>query len=655
MTTEGVKRKLTAILSADVKDYSRLMTEDEVATVQRITEYRELIGVRVREHRGRVVDSPGDNLLTEFPSALDSTRCAVEIQRVLRTRNADLPAIRRMEFRIGIHLGDVMVDGERIYGDGVNIAARLEGLAEPGGICISATMHEQVKNKLELEYEDMGEQDVKNIPEPIRVYRVLIDKSKTGSPQEEGASLPEKPSIVVMPFVNMSPDPDQEYFSDGLTEEIITDLSHIHDLLVISRSSAMTFKGTKKTIPEIARSVNVRYVLEGSVRKAGNNLRITAQLIDAATDAHLWAEKYSGTLDEVFDIQEKVSRSIVDALKLKLSPEEKKKIAARPIENVQAYEYYLKANAEILKFTEDAINYALRYLQNAIDIIGDNALLYSGMSFACWNLVNIGAKQEDYLVRAEEYVKKALLVDPESSKANTNLGHIDQFRGRLLDSVSHFKRALEVNQDEILALCGISTVYVVTGKISAAVPYCERLMQIDPLSFPANWYKGGLYYYDGRFNLALQAWRRLYRLEPENPFGQFMYALILTYHKEMDEAISIIDQNAKANPGTVFAKLGLILKYAIKGNKEKAFQEITPDFQKTVQRDYTYSHHLASFFALIDEKEETLNWLENAVNRGFINYPFLSEYDPFFENIRGEERFKKLMERVRFEWEHFKA
>ncbi len=495
---------------------------------------------------------------------------------------------------------------------------------------------------------------VKNLDSRYQNIDELLQELKK-MPSSVAISEKQEKSIVVLPFVNMSPDPKQEYFSDGLTEEIITDLSQIHTLRVISRTSAMMLKGTKKSINKISQELKVQYVLEGSVRKAGNNLRITAQLIDSINDKHLWAEKYSGTLDDVFDIQEKVSRKIVDALKLKLSPEENESLAERSIDNVAAYKYYLKANEEITKFSEDTINNALRNLQHAIDIIGENALLYSSMAFAYWNLVNIGIKQEDYLIKSEEYAKKSLLVDPESSTAHFVLGFIDFFREKQLESIHHFKKALEVNRDEIFALAGIAHVYEFAGKISAAVPYCERLMQIDPLSVPANWYKGGLYYYDGKFNLALQSWRKFYELHPENTLSLFMYAVILIYNNEIDEAITIIDQNAKTDPGNVVAKLGLILKYAIQGDEEKVFREMTPDFKKTCQRDLGFSHHISGIFAMLDVKDEALNWLENAVNFGFINYPFLNEYDPFLKNIRGEERFKKLMERVKYEWENFEV
>ncbi|MCK4814929.1 tetratricopeptide repeat protein, partial [bacterium] len=379
--------------------------------------------------------------------------------------------------------------------------------------------------------------------------------------------------------------------------------------------------------------------LEGSVRKAGNNLRITAQLIEAANDIHLWAEKYSGTLDDVFDIQETVSRSIVEALKLKLSPEENRRMSERPIENVPAYELYLKANAEIFKFTEEAINIAIRYLRKALDIIGDNALLHSGLAFAYFQLVNIGAKHEEYLVKAEEHVREALAMDPEFPKAHVVLGWIYCLL-EPLKSIFHLKKALAVSPDDSNAIAVLAVDYMALGKIAAAVPLSERLIQIDPLDFPPNYVKGALHFYSGQFDKALKAWHRLYEIYPESAYSRFSYALILTYNNQYDQAFSIIDHSAKTDPDNALTKLGLMLKYGLRDEKEKAFQEMTPDFQKTCQHDYSFSHHLAGVFALLGEKKEALNWLESAVNCGLFNYPLLNEYDPFLENIRGEERFK---------------
>ncbi|MEE9151849.1 MAG: adenylate/guanylate cyclase domain-containing protein, partial [Thermoplasmata archaeon] len=343
MTEEGFKRKLTAILSADVEGYSRLMGEDEDATIRTLTTYRELMSTLIQKHRGRVVDSPGDNLLAEFGSVADAVRCAVEVQEELRVRNAELPENRRMEFRIGINLGDVVQEGERIYGDGVNITARVEGLAEGGGICISGTVYDSIKNKLSLSYESLGEHTVKNITEPVRVYRMRVGpevrEEKAGPrrwqkaalaavvvlvvaagawaiwnfyfrpPPIEPASvekmaypLPDKPSIAVLPFVNMSGDPEQEYIADGISESIITALCKIPEMFVIARTSTSTYKGKSVKTQQVSEELGVRYVLEGSVQKAGDRIRVTAQLIDAISSHHLWADRYDRDIEDFFDL-----------------------------------------------------------------------------------------------------------------------------------------------------------------------------------------------------------------------------------------------------------------------------------------------------------------------------------------------------------------
>jgi non-specific serine/threonine protein kinase len=465
---------------------------------------------------------------------------------------------------------------------------------------------------------------------------------------------PEK-SIVVLPFADLSPQKDQEYFCDGMTEEIITDLSHVHELLVISRSSAMTFRGTTKKIPEIAGELKTRYVLEGSVRKAGNDLRIAAQLIDATNDAHIWAEKYSGTLNDVFDIQENVSRSIVKALKLMLTSEEKERLASRPIDNVAAYECYLKANAEVNKMTGDAINRAIRNLQNALDIIGDNALLYSGMAHAYLQLVNVGIEHEECLARAEEFAKKALSLDQGFAKAHAMLGWIACWSDPRAAN-NHFKKAFSISPDDPLVLLGFLIYYVQeAGRIAAAARLLERLVQVDPLDLGTKWMQGGIHFYNGEYSLALPPWQNLYDIYPENPFAQFYLAAIMVYLGQLDSAFFIIDKSASATPSNAFTKLGLMLKYAKIEDKDKTFSEMTPDFQKTCHRDITFSHHLAGIFSLLGEKNEAFAWLENAFDRGFINWPLLAEKDPWLANIRGEPRFKKLMERVKYEWEHFEV
>ncbi len=324
MTEARVERRLAAILAADVAGYSRLMGVDEEGTLAALKAFRrEIIDPEITDHRGRVVKTTGDGALVEFASAVEAVRCALEIQRAMAGRNANVPDNRRIEFRIGINVGDVIIDEGDIYGDGVNIAARVETLANPGAICLSENAYQQIKGKLALEVSDMGVHQLKNIAQPIRVFSVRLD----GTPERPPLAPPDKPSIAVLPFTNMSGDPEQEYFSDGISEDIITDLSKIAGLMVISRNSCFTYKGRAVDTRTVGRDLGVRSVLEGSIRRSGNRVRITAQLIDAATGGHLWAERYDRDLTDLFAVQDDVTRRIVDALKVTLSAAEKARLA----------------------------------------------------------------------------------------------------------------------------------------------------------------------------------------------------------------------------------------------------------------------------------------------------------------------------------------
>ena len=466
---------------------------------------------------------------------------------------------------------------------------------------------------------------------------------------------PEVKSIVVLPFENLSPDPEQEYFSDGLTEEVISDLSMVGAMQVISRSSAMTYKGSKKKIPEIAGELDVRYVLEGSVRRVGNNLRITVQLIDAERDVHLWADKYAGTLDDVFDMQEQVSKAIVDTLAVKLSAAEEESLSKRPIEDVSAYECHLRARVEIFKFTEDSTLLALRLLQNAIDIIGDNALLYSTMGFAYWQLVNMGVRQEDYLEKAHESVDRALALNPEHPSAHAVLGFICFLEGDQQQSAWHFKKSLCHVPDDPFAIGGLASTYLFVGKNSEASTLCEKLTRIDPLDFFSNIMPVYALLYDGQFERAVPASRRLLEMYPEVAYSALAHAAALIWSGDPEAAVPIIDKIAELNPDNAVTKVCLVLKHAILNDRDSALEEMTPDFIRTCRRDANYSHHLADAFALLGEVEEALDWLDTAIGMGLINYPMLAEYDPLLQNIRGEQRYEELMVRVKTEWEEFEA
>ena len=424
VNTQEFKRKLTAILSADVEGYSRLMGDDEQATVRTITAYRGIMSTLIQQYRGRVVDSPGDNLLAEFASVVDAVQCAVEIQQVLKARNAELPDDRKMEFRIGINLGDVIVEGDRIYGDGVNIAARVEGLCEGGCICLSGSAFEQIENKLPLVYESLGEHTVKNISKPVNVYKANIETLPAVSPVERKAlELPDKPSVAVLPFANVSGDPEQEYFSDGMAEDLITDLSKISSLFVISRNSSFTYKGKNVQVQQVGEELGVRYVLEGSVRKAGNRVRITAQLVDTKTGYHLWAERYDRNLDDIFELQDEVTQKIVAALKVELTQGEQENLERTPTDNLEAYDYFLRGESFLWSTTKETTAQARQMFKRAVELDPEFALAYAHLGMTYWlDWGLLWSNDPDNLEQGFNLAQRALALDDGLSRGHIVLG-----------------------------------------------------------------------------------------------------------------------------------------------------------------------------------------------------------------------------------------
>ena len=372
MGSERVERRLAAILAADVAGSCRLIGIDEEGTLAQLKALRKtLFDPEIAAHHGRVVKNTGDGALVEFASAVDAARCAVDIQRGMATQNTDVADDQRIEFRIGIHLGDIIIDDDDIFGDGVNIAARLEGIAEPGGVCMSDDAYRQVRGKVDIAFDDMGPQLLKNIAEPMRTWRVRLTgqtplQSGPAVSQPQALPLPDKPSIAVLPFQNMSGDPEQEYFADGMVEEIITALSRNHQLFVIARNSSFTFKGRAVDIKQVARDLGVRYVLEGSVRKSGNRIRITGQLIDAASGAHLWADRYDGALGDVFELQDQVATSVVGAIAPSLTQAEMERAKRKPTNSLDAYDYYLRGLTALWQYTKDGTEQACGLFERSV-------------------------------------------------------------------------------------------------------------------------------------------------------------------------------------------------------------------------------------------------------------------------------------------------
>jgi TolB-like protein len=382
LTRKHLERKLAAILAADVAGYSRLTRIDEEGTHVRLKEHlRVLVDPKVAAHRGRIVKTTGDGLLVEFNSVVDAVRCAIDVQRGMAERNADVPPKNRIEFRIGINVGDIIKDKGDIFGDGVNVAARLEATTEPGGISVSDDAYRQGRDKLDIAFEDAGEHNLKNIVRSVRVFRVKDPGA--AAIRRSTLALPDKPSIAVLPFQNLSTDPEQEYFADGVVEDITMALSRFHWLFVIARNSSFTYKGRSVDVKQVGRELGVRYVLEGSVRKAGNRLRIAGQLIDAGTGAHLWADRFDGALENMFDLQDQVTASVVGAIAPKLQHAEIERAKRKPTENLNAYDYYLRGMASARQWTKDADREALHLFYKAIELDSDLASAY-GMAAWCY-------------------------------------------------------------------------------------------------------------------------------------------------------------------------------------------------------------------------------------------------------------------------------
>ncbi|NIS71917.1 MAG: tetratricopeptide repeat protein [Proteobacteria bacterium] len=586
MAEEGFKRKLTTMFSADVAGYGRLMAKDETATVKTLKAYRGIMTELIKQHRGRVVDSPGDNVLAEFTSVVDAVQCAVSVQKELQARNAELPEDRRMEFRIGINLGDVIEEEDRIYGDGVNIAARLESLADPGGICISKTAFDHIETKLPLGYEYLGEQTVKNIAKPVGAYRVLmeprvtvaeeIEKEKTvpvcrrkivvaggialvlvvigaliwnfylRRPPMEVASvermaypLPDKPSIAVLPFTNMSEDPEQEYFSDGLTEEIITALSKTPKVFIIARHSTFTYKGKSVTVQQVGRELGVRYVLEGSVRKAGNKLRITAQLIDATTEKHLWAERYDRDMKDVFAIQDEITLEIIKAMQVELTMGEMARVTGKGTKNLDAYLKALRAREQWWRMDKEGSMKARQLAMEAISLDPQYGYPYAIVSHChmldLWLQSTTSPKESMRL--ADEAIQKALALDDSDYRIHRVLSNLYVMQGKNDEAVATSKRALELSPSDADSYENMGVSLSFACKDGEAVPMFEKAIELNPFP-PAVYFR----------NLAM-AYRGVGRYE---------------------DAIAKGKNSLQINSNDYFTHLGLVLAYVKLGRREEA-------------------------------------------------------------------------------------
>ncbi len=529
MSEEGVKRRLTTILAADVVGYSRLMAADEAGTLASLkAQRRELVEPKVAAHGGRIVKLMGDGALMEFASVVDAVTCAVEVQRAVNARNAEVPEERRIAYRIGINIGDVIIEGDDIYGDGVNIAARLEGLAEPGGICVSRTVFNHVKGKVDLGFEDLGEQEVKNIPEPVRVYR-WTDAAADPMPGMAGAEgappLPDKPSIAVLPFDNMSGDPEQEYFADGITEDIITELSRFSGLFVIARNSSFAFKGESVDVRRIARELGVRYILEGSIRRAGNRVRINAQLIDKESGSHIWAERYDRDIEDIFELQEEITRNVVASIAPQIEMAEVERSRKLSGSNLTAYELALKAQALFYDGVREADPKALDRAESEVDTAltldprNIHALWTKSLIHMYRHLFHWGEDPDAALASCDETTESLIHIDSSNAKAYMVRAWSNMYRRKFDAALADHRRALALNPNLASNLFAMAWSEAIAGLADEAREHARLALRLSPRETDI-WLGEGysalalVSFFEGDFAKTLEWGHLAYQMQP---------------------------------------------------------------------------------------------------------------------------------------------
>src|SRR5215813_13165865 len=548
-------RRLAAILAADIAGYSALMGADEARTVRDLKDHFAVVLPMISDHGGRVIDTAGDGILAEFGSVVNAVECAAAIQKAMASRNAVFEDVRQMRFRIGINIGDVIHDEARLYGDGVNVAARLEAVAEPGGICISGAAYEQVRNKLSLHVADLGLQHLKNIAEPVRIYRILTPPPVTPAQAKPLLALPDKPSIAVLPFANLSSHPEQEYLVDGIVNDIITELSRFSELFVIACNSSFQYKGKAIDVRQVGRELGVRYVLEGSVRQKSDRIRISAQLIDAATGAHRWAERYDRMLEGVFAVQDEVVRTIVPILAAHVRMAEIERTRAKPPSSWQAYDYYLKAVdayvAWVRSFAVDHLYEARRLLQRSLAIDPSYARSYAVVAntyMAVWfNPVDRDFLNPDALDQAHRFARRAIEIDPNLPEAHAQLGFALMARHELDASIAAFERANALNPNFVNWQFGYALIRA--GDPRRTINVTNAYMRLDPFCVPfASSILSSAHYMLKEYAQALPLLRDCVSRSPNMPAGHIMLAATYAQMDKLEEAQVAVAEVMRIGP-----------------------------------------------------------------------------------------------------------
>ncbi len=574
-----MERRLAAIMATDVVGYSRLIRADEEGTLTALQALRaDLIDPKIAEHHGRIVKLMGDGMLVEFASVVDAVHAAVETQQAVSDHNADVPADKRIEFRIGINLGDVVIDGDDIQGDGINVAARLEGMAEPGGICVSGMVYEGVRDRIDVPFDDLGEQTLKNISRPIRVYRARMDGADTSARQQVATtasvrpSRPAKPSVAVLPFENMSGDPEQEYFADGIAEDIITSLSKLSQLLVIARNSSFTYKGKAVKVQEIARDLGVRYLIEGSVRKAGNRVRITAQLIDCDTGGHLWAERFDRELTDIFAMQDEVTQEIVSAMAVKLTADQRERLKTKGTRNMEAYDYFLRGREQQRLQTLEGSARAEALLKRVIHLDPEYAPAYAYLSFTyLTDFVNQWKATGDRsLERAYDFAQRSVEADDTDPYAHLALGHASLWTRQHDKAIAEYERTITLDPNFAAAYAALGLTLHYAGRSQDAIELIERGMRLDP-HYPdvrLHWLAQA-YFLLGRYEEAIELLNRRLVRKPDTDISRVLLAASYGHLGRKQEAETAWADALRINPNYSLEHRAKILPYKDPADFEK--------------------------------------------------------------------------------------
>jgi adenylate cyclase len=618
-----MERRLTAILAADVVGYSRLMGTNESGTLAALKALQtDFIGGKIAQHQGRTVKLTGDGMLVEFPSVVNAVACAAELQRGMRDRNAGVPQDRRIEFRIGVNLGDVIVEGEDIFGDGVNVAARLESIARPGGITISGSVRDHVGNRLDLTFEDLGEQALKNIEKPVRVYSVDISRpadrdSKDVTPAPQGQLDKERPSIAVLPFNNMSGDPEQEYFSDGITEDIITDLSKVSGLFVIARNTAFTYKGKPVKVQQVGQELGVTFILEGSVRKAGSRVRVTGQLISSKDGGHVWADRYDRDLTDIFAIQDEIAHAIVEQLKVKLLPQERKSIGQVPTDNVEAYTYYLRGRQFLHRHSKSYYQLARRMFAKAVELDPLYARAYAGIA-DCDSFLFLHYNENVAVDSILATSAQALALENGLAEAHASRGLALSLGERYEEAMAEFEQAIALDPSSFEAHYFCARACFAQGKLERAATLFERAADIKPDDYQSLCLLIHIYRSLGREEQKKSAARRGIEraeseltLHPENPRPAYLGATALAALGEIDRAREWSSRALAIDPDDVLTQYNVACVYSLLGDIEPAFD--------LLQRLLPHANH------------ETKAWIKHD-----------SDFDP----LRSHPRYQRVLELI---------